>query len=283
MTFLHDFHDLRLESTEKITDTFNLAFSDYLVPLHLTPSMLEEKMAAENLQRNFSIGAFNGSELCGFILHGTDSLENPLILYNGGTGVIPAYRGQRLVQQMYESFIPIYQQEGILQIILEVISTNQKAINAYKGSGFTQTRLLHSYKGDVQITRSLPEIEIVHNPSPDWLMLAGFMDMEPAWSNRPQCIKREASVITWEARKDGKVVGYLAINKNSRRIRNISVAPDYRRQGIGSALLKHATEALSSTAITALNVDDDFPEISLFFENAGMVNWLSQYEMVADI
>ncbi|MFB6455149.1 GNAT family N-acetyltransferase [Chitinophaga sp. Hz27] len=283
MTLLQDFHDLRKESTEKIADTFNLAFSDYIVPMHLTPSMLEEKMTAENLQRNFSIGAFNGPELCAIILHGVDNLENPAILYNGGTGVIPAYRGQHLVKQMYETFIPIYRQQGIMQIILEVISTNIPAIKAYEGSGFRKNRLIHCYKGDVNITRSLPAINIERNPSPDWLLLAGFMDMEPSWSNRPQCIKRESSTITWEARKDEKTVGYISINKHSRRIRNIAVDPAYRRQGIGSALLQHVVDALKSNTITVLNIDDESPEISRFFEKSGMINYLSQYEMVADI
>ena len=103
---------------------FNLAFSDYIVPFQLTVPLLEQKLQGENVRLSHCIGAFDGPTLAGFILHGADTWPKPALLYNGGTGVIPAYRGQHLVQRMYAHYRQQYKQEGVQRILLEVISTN---------------------------------------------------------------------------------------------------------------------------------------------------------------
>ncbi|CAL1516599.1 GNAT family N-acetyltransferase [Chitinophaga sp. MM2321] len=283
MIILHDFRDLRHVSTESICHTFNEAFSDYIVPLHLTPSILEQKIKGENLQRAYSVGAFHDDTLSAFMLHGTDHDKKPRVLYNGGTGVMPAYRGQHLVQKMYDKFIPVYQQKGIRKILLEVISTNLPAIKAYTNSGFHKTRTFHAYKGTVQIDKAMAGISIQKNTNPDWTILSPFMDMQPAWSNTPMSIQREqALTITWEAFIDGQLAGYISVHKESRRIRNIAIHPRFRRKGIGSALLQHAAVALNGP-MSIINIDEKFPEIGHFLEQAGLKQYLSQYEMELNI
>lgn len=279
MIFIHDFRNLHNIPTPQLCDTFNVAFSDYIVPLHLTPSILEQKMQGENLQHNYSIGAFAGEELGGFILHAVDNLAHPTVLYNGGTGVIPTYRGQHLVQKMYGQFIPVYQQQGIRKIILEVISTNLPAIKAYTNSGFDKTRIIHSFKGEVDMRKPVADISIKANKTPDWPLLSTFMDMVPTWSNTMSSIQREgAFTITWEAIADGETAGYISIHRDTRRIRSIAVNPRFRRQGIGTALLQHAADALKGP-LTIINIDEHFPEISAFLKQAGLAHYLSQYEM----
>ncbi|HEY9257185.1 GNAT family N-acetyltransferase [Chitinophaga sp.] len=283
MIFIRDFRTLHNIATPQLCDTFNAAFSDYIVPLHLTPSILEQKMQGENLQRNYSIGAFAGEELGGFILHAVDNLIHPTVLYNGGTGVIPAYRGQHLVQKMYGQFIPVYQQQGIREIILEVISTNLPAIKAYTNSGFHKTRIIHSFKGEVDMRKPVADVSIKANKTPDWPRLSTFMDMVPTWSNTVGSIQREgAFTITWEAIVDEETAGYISVHKDSRRIRNIAVHPRFRRQGIGTALLQHAADALKGP-LTIINIDEHFPEIDTFLTQAGLERYLSQYEMRVEL
>ncbi|MCW3463305.1 GNAT family N-acetyltransferase [Chitinophaga nivalis] len=284
MIFLHDFHNLDNISTEAICHTFNAAFSDYVVPLHLTPSILEQKMKGENLQRHFSVGAFHGNELGAFMLHGADQDENPTVLYNGGTGVVPAYRGQHLIQKMYDQFIPLYKAQGIRKIILEVISTNLPAIKAYTNSGFHKIRTFRCYKGTVQVQKTAADISIKENNTPDWALLAAFTDMAPSWSNSYQSIQRElAFTHTWEAyTAAGALAGYISVNRDSRRIRSIAVHPDHRRKGIASTLLQHAATALNGP-MSIINIDEHHPEIGTFLESAGLAFYLTQYEMVAEI
>ncbi|WP_212002333.1 GNAT family N-acetyltransferase [Chitinophaga sp. HK235] len=283
MIFLHDFRDLRTASTETLSSTFNEAFSDYIVPMHLTPSILEQKMKAENIQRAWSIGAFNGNELGAFILHGVDNNEHPTVLYNGGTGVIPAFRGQHLIQKMYEQFIPYYKQQGIRKILLEVISSNLPAIKAYTSSGFHKVRVFRCYKGIVTVHKTAPGINIRENNTPEWSILSTFMNMEPSWSNMVGSIQRERpATSTWEAVFNGEVVGYISVNKESRRIRNIAVHPAFRRKGIANALLQYVAQELDGP-MSIINIDEKNPEIGAFLEQAGLQHFLSQYEMAVEI
>ncbi|WP_223151798.1 GNAT family N-acetyltransferase [Chitinophaga qingshengii] len=283
MIFLHDFRDLQGQSTETLAHTFNEAFSDYIVPMHLTPSILEVKMKAENLRREWSMGAFNGNSLGGFVLHGVNHEPDPTVLYNGGTGVIPAYRGQHLIQKMYQHFIPHYQDKGIRKIYLEVISSNLPAIKAYTNSGFHKMRMFHCYKGTVTVHTTTPGISIRETDAPEWAVLSTFMDMEPSWSNAVASIKREYPATgTWEAVLDGQVVGYISIHKESKRIRNIAVHPDFRRRGIGSTLLQHVSGILGGP-MSIINIDEKNPEIGAFLEKSGLPHYLSQYEMAIEM
>ncbi|MET3876116.1 GNAT family N-acetyltransferase [Chitinophaga sp. OAE865] len=280
MIYIHDFRTLHNVSTPGLCDTFNAAFSDYIVPLHLTPSILEQKMQGENILRDYSIGAFAGNTLGGFILHAADNKVHPTMLYNGGTGIIPEYRGQHLVQKMYDQFIPAYQAQGIRKIILEVISTNLPAIKAYTNTGFDKTRTIHSFKGNIHTRKKPAGISIKENRTPDWPLLATFMDMVPTWSNTISSIQREAPfTVTWEAAIDGHTAGFISVHKDTRRIRNIAVHPEFRRRGVGSALLQYASDQFMGAAVSIINIDEHFPEIDRFLQQAGLTNYLSQYEM----
>lgn len=283
MSFISDFRHLEGIGTLQLCNTFNLAFSDYIVPIHLTPSLMEQKIFGENLKMDYSIGAFNSEELGGFILHGVDHPTQPTRLYNGGTGVIPSYRKQRLVQKMYDQFLPGYKEKGIRKISLEVISTNLAAIKAYENSGFVKTRRINSHKGDARIEKWNREVKIERMPHPNWEQLGAFIDMEPTWANSFPSLKREGALTTtWVAELNGQTVGYISIHMSSRRIRSIGVAKDFRRQGIGSALLQHAGVEVGNP-LTIINIDENNPEISAFLEKAGLKHYLWQYEMVLDI
>ena len=87
---------------EKLLEVFNLSFSDYIVPLCLTQEQLEDKIKTDSIKLEFSVGAFEDNQLIAFILHGYDMIDNLKIVYNAGTGVIPAKRGNRLTKKLYE-------------------------------------------------------------------------------------------------------------------------------------------------------------------------------------
>src|SRR5690606_11050066 len=127
---------LRAATTAEIAETFNLAFSDYLVPIHLSETDLKAKMVAENTKLDYSAGVFSDGKLVGFILIGIDGDT----AYNGGTGVVAAYRGQNLTRKMYDFLFPILSEKGIVNHHLEVITENKKALPVYQKIGFVTRR-----------------------------------------------------------------------------------------------------------------------------------------------
>ncbi|WP_298731984.1 GNAT family N-acetyltransferase [uncultured Chitinophaga sp.] len=270
-----------LENTplQALCEAFNLAFSDYIVPVQLTLPLLEQKIQGEHIQLSQSIGAFSGQLLTGLILHGADTWPGAQMLYNGGTGVIPAFRGRRLVQQMYSQFKPLYRQQGIRRIILEVITTNMPAIKAYTSSGFMISRLFHCYKGVPIRPHVKKDIQFKEAVAPDWTLLNSFCDQLPSWSNSSDSIQREGpDTSTWIAYDKTTVMGFVSVYTGNKRIRQLAVHPQYRRQGIGTALLQHITKKLQGP-FSITNITDENKGLQQFLLKAGFTPTISQYEM----
>lgn len=276
---LYRFHHLQGIATPQLCQVFNEAFSDYVIPMQLTVSLLQQKMEGESIQLDCSAGAFQGDALCGFILHGRDE-SCPEVLYNGGTGVVPMARGRHLVQELYEHFIPAYQQQGVKEILLEVIASNQKAIKAYENAGFERQRNFLCFKGEVSLGKKATSgIIIQKSYLPAEGLLGPFADQVPSWSNSIASVRREKQyTTTWVAIYENEVVGYISVFLASRRIRQIGVRKDMRRKGIGTALMQQAAATLGNP-FTLINVDEGNESLIAFLKKSGMSHILTQQEM----
>lgn len=274
------FRHLAEVSLSELCDTFNLAFSDYIVPLKLTTSLLEQKLKGENIDLSLSAGAFSEGRLVGFMLHGVDDKDAPRMLYNGGTGVVPAARGQHLVQRMYDYFLPGYRTQHIGQVLLEVIKGNEPAIRAYSNTGFEKVRFFHCYKGTPLIERKQEAVTVLREEAPDWALLASWAAQQPSWSNSIDAIRREGpGTITWIAWLEDKPVGFISVFRDAQRIRQIAVDPGLRRRRIGSSLLERVREELGGP-FSLINVDDRNEGLKIFLEQSGLAPAAQQYEMV---
>ena len=63
-------------------------------------------------------------ELIGFMLHTRAYFQGIDTIYNGGTGVVSAYRGKGIIQEIYKNLLPNLRESGAERILLEVITTN---------------------------------------------------------------------------------------------------------------------------------------------------------------
>ena len=76
----------------------------------------------------------------GFIINAIDKRNGILTAFNTGTGVIPEYRGKRIVKSIYAHAIGELRQQGVEKSTLEVITKNDIAIRSYKSIGFSIRR-----------------------------------------------------------------------------------------------------------------------------------------------
>lgn len=274
-----DIKNLEGVSTTQIHEAFNLAFSDYFVPLKLSLEQLETKMKADKTRLELSVGAFDQGRLVGYMLHGFDSIDGKKKVYNGGTGVIPANRGSGLTQQMYQFVLPILKQRQIDSVVLEVISQNIQAIKSYERSGFKTTRTLACFRGDLQVELNLPDLKIEPLDSYNWTLLEGFWDIQPSWQNSKNTLDvLQSSNVSRGAYLEGRLVGYAVYNPAGKRLQQLAVDPAFRRQGIGTSLMSHLQTEYDK-ALTVINVDIHGTGSIEFLRSMGLTLFLEQFEM----
>lgn len=266
-------------SFEEIVDAFNLAFSDYVVPVSLTKEQFVDKMRSDRIRLDLSVGAFEDQQLIGFILHGYTEQNNQKIAYNAGTGVIPTKRGQKLTATMYEVVFPLLLEQQIHQIVLEVITTNAIAIKTYQHLGFTTRRTLHCFKGSIQPTSGYSSCEIRAIQSLDWPSFQKCWDIQPSWQNAIQAMENLGELlVAYGAYQEQQLLGYILFNRKTHRIHQLAVAPKFRNQGIARKLLEVVVESFGQE-VTAINIDETSEASIQFLQNVGLTPFVSQYEM----
>jgi ribosomal protein S18 acetylase RimI-like enzyme len=272
-------------SMNHLNKTFNLAFSDYVLPMHVTIKQLAENLRRDGIDFQYSVGAFEGEQLVGFILQSLEEWNGVKTAYNGGTGVIPAFRGNRITRKLYHYSMPLLKAAGAEQCLLEVLATNQVAISTYQAVGFQQNRVFTCYKAnlrDIPVIHpyDLPGIEIKEISEPDWNIVKKFWDYTPSWQYGIPSIKRLLGKISFLGAFDqNQLVGYAVISPATNRIAQFGVAPGHRGQGIGQGLFFHLAQKASGPLVV-INVEAAAVEVNKFLKAMGFTCFIKQLEMM---
>jgi ribosomal protein S18 acetylase RimI-like enzyme len=267
-------------SLAQITACFNEAFSDYFVKFVVDEPYLKNRFAAASVDYSLSYGVIHNDELVAFIVHGIDIWRNVKTVFNGGTGVVPAHRGNSLVTLMYEKAIPELKSNGIHQACLEVIQENDKAIHLYKKAGFEIERGLHCYNGALNLA---PKFEHVIKKCDftdlDIPYLSSFWNFEPAWEMHwPAVAHKRKQVNCRIIEEDETIVAYL-IYENNGAIMQFGVKPSARGQGLGYSLFQYLSTQVKKVKLN--NVDANDIQTNQFLKTIGFQNVIDQYEMHA--
>ena len=287
MKSAHHITSLEPEMLTEMYLAFLDSFSDYSVPFKLTKAQFVQKFV-QRLKISFelSCGVYrNGGGLAAFIFTAVNEYKGINTAYNGGTGVRPNHRGQRLVSLMYDYLFPIFQKQHIKQCILEVLTTNEKAIRAYKSVGFEKSDLFRCYKLVNAINFSTSAFaEYVNVPEPRWSVYADFADFAPSFLDSQNMIALNAqNIMTIEAQRDGDCLGYIIYQPTFGRINQIGIHPQHRGRGIGKSLVKKMIENSRKDTFTVLNISERNPGLHYFFQKLGFVNELNQFEMAISL
>jgi ribosomal protein S18 acetylase RimI-like enzyme len=276
------FRTLGHTPAEDIRLAFNEAFSDYVVPLQFTSRQFENKLRGDRASLDFSAGAFDGARLVGFIIHGHDA-DNPSVVYNGGTGVVPGYRGQGLTSRIYDFLWPIFRERAISTVMLEVIITNQYAVRVYKALGFKTLRDLDCYKGTLECAGHAVFTGSTLISTYDWQAIKNCWAWQPTWQNAVNAVEglRESTVALVRYRED-QLIAYLIFNPVTARVHQFAVHPDFRRQGLARAMF---CEIFSRgfRDIAVINVDAGSAGTAAFLSSMGLRRFATLHEMKLEI
>ncbi|MFP4362252.1 MAG: GNAT family N-acetyltransferase [Spirochaetia bacterium] len=280
-----EFKSLEDVKLETLHNTFVKAFSDYQVeidlPIEKFGSMLQRRGYAPEL----SIGAFDGAKLVGFVLNGLRSWGGARTLYDCGTGVVPEYRKQGITSTAFDKVLSLFSTHQIEQYLLEVLRSNQPALDLYRKQGFCTTRSFGCFQIDRSSITAVPLSGVSFTSQRiedlDWSLLKTFGDSNPSWQNSIESVTAVPdSFEALVAHAGGALAGYGIIEKSSGDVPQLAVRQEYRRRGIGTNLVHELAKHTDSSEVVLLNIDTQCESMQQFLHSLGWENFTEQYEMV---
>jgi len=251
---------------------FLSAFENYFVEMPTDYNFYKKRWKAAKVDFNLSYGMFDGDQLVGFIIHAIDERHGERIAFNTGTGVIPEYRGKKIVKSIYEYAIPDLISNGIIKSVLEVIIENEKAVKAYESVGFTICKTFKCFAGELITGESQLEVKQIQFREVPWEQMPN--QDKYSWDFHYRCLKGGNSSY-YHVYNENKVESFFAINTENGTINQLEVLTN---QNQNWERLFQAVQSISKQ-VRIINVDDRLGHKLSAIENAGLKNTVNQYEM----
>jgi ribosomal protein S18 acetylase RimI-like enzyme len=264
--------------------TFKEAFANY--ELQLSERELEVMILRRGYVAELSFGAFDEDNLVAFTLNGIGVFNGLTTAYDTGTGTIEAYRGKGLATKIFEYSVPFLKEAGIKQCLLEVLQHNEKAISIYKKVGFEISREFNYYTSDIEAVKlkekAIDDSIVIRNIEfTNDIETSDFHDFTPSWQNNYDAIKRRKDDFEiLGAYLNDKMIGYCVVDPATGDITLISVSKNFRRSGIGTALLQKALEQISFDSIKIINTETSCSSLSEFLKHHSFEVAGKQFEMI---
>lgn len=260
---------------EELMDCFYTSFEGYFVKMPTDNAYFKNRWKAAKVDYDLSFGMFDDDTLVGFIVNAIDYRNGIKIAYNTGTGVIPEYRGKRIVKQIYDTAIPILKKNNINTFTLEVITKNTNAIKAYEFVGFEICKTYKCYNNTFnEVSESALNIECINSSDFDWNLSKN--ESYYSWDNQKEAITRNSQLSYYLIKKENLALGYVIVDTENGYIAQIEAfsnsIEDY------SNILNKLSSLSLKWRIN--NIDDRLKEKINAFESLGFQNSIDQYEML---
>jgi len=258
---------------EIIVDCMNQSFQNYFVKIPSDVEFWANRYKAARVDYDLSFGIFDNEKLVAFIIHGIDIHNNEKTAFNTGTGVLEAYRGQQLVDQMYDFAFPILRENGVSKCMLEVIDQNHRAVRVYERIGFQKDRFLRCFNGefnDITLNSNFQEIDI-YSIKESIIKFQIFY----SWDHTLDAILKGGEQFkTYNVNNEsGTEIGYFVSNAINNSLIQIEVFDGKNWDPVFGAVKK------INPSIRINNVDDSRKDLLVAFKNSGLQNHVNQFEM----
>ena len=108
----------------------------------MSEEQFEQRVKRDGVDLELSAGAFDGERMIGFYMNGRGIWQGKLTAYDAGTGVVPDHRRRGVAEELFEFMVPRLKEFGITQYLLEVMTSNERAVALYRKLGFEEVRTL---------------------------------------------------------------------------------------------------------------------------------------------
>jgi ribosomal protein S18 acetylase RimI-like enzyme len=266
-----------------VHSAFQQAFSDYQVDMRMSRAQFDYRLLRDGIDLSKSVGAFEENELIGFCINGVGIWDGEPTIYDAGTGVVPQRRRQGISQEMFDFMLPRLKELGDTQYLLEVLTSNQPAVNLYRKLGFSDTRRLAVFRSSMRLANlKTCRAEVREVAVPDWDLYETFWDVYPSWQNSVEATKRTSyENVVLEAYADHRCVAYGVVSRTSGNLFQMAVDKRHRRGRLGSLLLiELQRRVVTGEPLKVNNIDADSTDSLMFYKSSGFDLALEQYELV---
>lgn len=258
---------------DDILACFLSAFKGYFVKMPTDRYYYEKRWKAAKVNFNYSYGMFDGDQLVGFLIHAIDKRAEVLTAFNTGTGVIPAYRGKRVVKSLYHHALYDLRQKRVKKSTLEVITENHVAIRAYESVGFTVCKKYECYAGHINVD-DIGQFEVEEIALKDicWQSLPN--QQYYSWDFQKETVSR-GNYTFFQVLYKQRAESFFIINRENQYVAQF----DLLHPNDGAWLrLFSAVKRMSST-IKIINLDSRLTEKRNTLQQVGLEHLIDQYEM----
>src|SRR6185369_9341639 len=165
------------------------AFSDYQVNMQMSEQQFAQRLTRDGVQLEISTGAFDDDRMIGFYINAVDDWQGKRTAYDAGTGIVPDYRGRGVAQELFAFTVSKLKERGVSQYLLEVLSSNERAVALYRKLRFVEVRKLAVLRSE-RIVEPIDDFELRRVDSPDWKLFQSFWDGYPSWQNSLAAVER---------------------------------------------------------------------------------------------
>ena len=259
-------------SIPELVDILNRGFAGYFVPIQFNPSTFLGMVRRDGIDLTISRLLLADGAPVGIALLARRGWTSRI----AAMGIAGEMRGRGAGSRLMDQIVQEACGRGERAMVLEVIEQNQAAIHLYRKHGFEIMRRLVGYIRTDAVERTLIELQEVDiREAAGFLAQYGLADLP--WQLSPESIAQ----FNPPARAFRQGQAYIVISNpepNDVVVWSLCVAPDARRDGLGTRLLKAVMTQYSGKT---WHVPAILPEeLGPVFVSAGFVREeLSQWQM----
>ena len=212
---IYSYKCLKDISYAEIKDCFNLAFSDYALPVQLTEEQFRTYLSNSGVDKGLSYGAFSEDKMIGFILNSCCIYNGEEAVFDAGTGVIPEHRGKRVFTSLFLFAQQELLKHGVKKYYLEVLQNNHNAIHAYEKQGFIPLRGLYVLKLSVNGKNAVDSAtEYIGLEQFDFSKANHCLLVQPSFEHCTNILIRTPSLYHVSYRKNDKGIAAFCVFSN---------------------------------------------------------------------
>lgn len=278
---------------QEIAGLWNRSFEGYYVDASMTLDQLIARVAAEGLSLERSLACYADGQPAGIVMNVFRETASGIEARNGGTAVMPEYRGKGVGKAMMERNEELYKAEGVAKAYLEAISVNERAIRLYEGQGYRIADRLKLLSGERYSAATAPAGQagpytVRRGPASEAVSLPWYTPGD-VWQASLPSLKDGESVIV---RKDGRDECFALYRRSydaSGRLTGIilyrcEAAPGIAdTEGALQAALNEVWLPGAACKRSAFNIPASATELLALLEQAGFAETMEQVLMMKEM